>query len=214
VKAKLFILLFFALLICGAVRADDAATGNTSGTWRDHVKELGIMTGYGASGLPTQDDYRVLPLYLHVGIDMDKLKLGYCDWIEKAAKSWFHKDFHPKGYTEFVMEPFVSYVPSPNTNMEVGFVLLSKFAYPLTPKIHPYIFGGGGVMYITQHLHNQATQYNFTPQIGAGVSYLLKDDFAVNCEYRWRHFSNAHLKEPNDGVNVDLILVGVSWFFS
>jgi len=214
VKNKLFISLFFALLVCGPAHADDTTADNNTGTWRDHVKELGILTGYGQTGLPTQKHYEVIPFYVNLGIDMDKLKLGYCDWVEKASKAWFNKDFHPKGYTEFVIEPFASYVPSPDTNAEFGLVLLSKFAYPVTPKIHPYIFGGGGVMYITQHLHNQATQYNFTPQIGGGLSYLIKDDFAINCEYRWRHFSNAHIKEPNDGVNVNLILVGVSWFFN
>jgi len=111
------------------------------------------------------------------------------------------------------MEPFVSYVPQPDTNMECGLVLLSKFAYPLTEKIHPYIFGGGGVMYITQHLREQATQYNFTPQVGAGASFWLKPDVALNVEWRWRHFSNADLKEPNDGVNANMIFAGVSWFF-
>ena len=213
-KHKFFIALFFALVTAGAAYADGSAALDNTGTWRDHLKELGILTGYGDTSLPTQKRYEILPVYINLGVDMDKLKLGYCDWIEKAAKAWFNKDFHPKGYTEFVIEPFASYVMNPQKNAEAGLVLLSKFAYPVTPKIHPYIFGGGGVMYVTQHFHNQATQYNFTPQVGGGVSYLIKDNFAVNCEYRWRHFSNAHLKEPNDGINVDLILVGVSWFFS
>ena len=179
-----------------------------------YLKELGILVGYGPAQVADKKDYCPIPVALQVGIGMDKMKLGYCDWIERLAKTFFHKDFHPAGYTEFVLEPFASYVSSPNKNAEFGLVLLSKFAYPLTPRIHPYIFAGGGIMYITQHLHEQATQYNFTPQMGGGVSFFIKDDIAINADWRWRHFSNAHLKNPNDGVNAKMIFVGVSKFFN
>ena len=62
------------------------------------------------------------------------------------------------------MEPFVSYVVNPDDNVEAGMAIMVKFAYPFTRKVHPYLFVGGGVMYISQHLREQATQYNFSPQ--------------------------------------------------
>ncbi len=208
-KSKIFIALFlFFAAGCARLYAEDVPT------WHDHLKEIGILTGYGASRLIGQGPYRVVPFYVQLGVDMDKMQLGYCDWVEKAAKTFFHKDFRPQGYTEFVVEPFLSDVVGPNSNMEVGLVLLSRFAYPVTPHIHPYLFGGGGVMYGTQHVHYQATQWNFTPQLGAGVSFFLKDDLALKVEYRRRHFSNANIKTPNHGVNANLVLMGISWFFS
>jgi opacity protein-like surface antigen len=120
---------------------------------------------------------------------------------------------NPKGFTEFVLEPFVNTVISPNYNIEAGCNILLKYSYPLTDKISPYAIGGGGGAYITQHTREEATQWGFTPQIGAGVLYFFKKDTALNVEYRRRHFSNANIKEPNIGINVDMFLVGVSFFY-
>jgi opacity protein-like surface antigen len=203
-RKGLFVFIFFLLSLNGYAASVEQPK---------YLKELGVLTGYGRTSVDDKDDYIAMPVHFRVGVDMDKMQLGYCDWVERGAKKFFNKDFHPQGYTEFVMEPFVSYVPQPDTNAEFGLVLLSKFAYPLTPKVHPYIFAGGGVMYITQHLREQSTQYNFTPQLGVGVSLFLKENMALDVEWRWRHFSNAMIKRPNDGVNLKMIFVGVSWFF-
>jgi len=178
----------------------------------EYLKELGVLVGYGDTSVRDKNDYRALPVILRVGVDMDKMELGICDWIEKGA-ALFGREWELKGYTEFLLEPFLSYVPSPDDNFEGGFVIAIKFAYPLTEKFHPYAFGGGGVMYITQHLREQSTQYNFTPQLGAGFSYFFKPGWALNAEYRYRHFSNAGLKHPNDGINIDMVLVGITRFF-
>jgi opacity protein-like surface antigen len=83
----------------------------------------------------------------------------------------------------------------------------------VTEKFHPYLIGGGGVMYITQHTREQSLQWGFTPQFGTGVTYFLKKNMAVNLEYRRRHFSNASIKQPNSGINADMFMVGFSWFY-
>jgi opacity protein-like surface antigen len=83
----------------------------------------------------------------------------------------------------------------------------------LTQKIYPYVLSGVGVGYISQHTREQSIQLGFTPQVGAGISYFFKKDTALNVEYRYRHFSNAKIKEPNDGINVNMFLVGVSLFY-
>ena len=177
------------------------------------LKEFGILTGYANTNAADKDDYVTLPMIFRLGIDFDKYGLGFSDWFQRGAKFFFHKDYRPAGTTEFLIEPFVSYVPSPDTNAEAGLVLLFKYAWPVTERFHPYIFNGGGVMYTTQHLREQSTQWNFTPQMGAGFSYFLNKNQALNVEFRYRHFSNANRKLPNDGINQNFILAGISWFY-
>lgn len=35
----------------------------------------------------------------------------------------------------------------------------------------------------------------------------------LTVQYRWLHFSNAHIRNPNHGTNTQMFHVGVSWFF-
>ncbi|MDD5044298.1 MAG: acyloxyacyl hydrolase [Candidatus Omnitrophica bacterium] len=165
------------------------------------IKELGILTGYATGNLKNKEHYELVPTILRIGFDL---------------KPVLHKinNFNPKGLVEFELEPFASTVISPNNNAEVGFGLLFKYAYPVTERLYPYIEGGVGFIYITQHTLEQSTQYNFTPQGGVGLTYFLKKDrLALNVGYRYRHLSNASIKSPNSGINVDMGLLGLSLFY-
>jgi opacity protein-like surface antigen len=97
--------------------------------------------------------------------------------------------------------------------MEAGLVIAIKYEWPLTQRFHPYIWDGGGVMYFTQHLHEESTQYAFSPQGGAGFSFFLDKHTAISVEYSYRHFSNANLKLPNDGMNQGFVNMGLTWYF-
>jgi len=177
------------------------------------IKEFGVLAGYGSTKIEDNPRYETIPMYFRLGIDCDKLGIGYSDVVEKGARDLFHKDFRPAGTTSFLIQPFLSYVPSPDKNMETGIVIALKYEWPLTERFHPYIWNGGGVMYFTQHLHEEATQYAFSPQGGAGFSYFLDKHTAISVEYSYRHFSNANLKLPNDGMNQGFVNMGVTWYF-
>ncbi|MBF0384391.1 MAG: acyloxyacyl hydrolase [Candidatus Omnitrophica bacterium] len=215
-----FILLILTLLPCTALAAQAeyipiATSASEAQSVKNNptFKEFGILTSYGTAKVTEKDDYVTIPMFFRFGIDCDKFGLGYSDWIERGAKDLFHKDFRPKGTTEFLIEPFLSYVPSPDSNMEGGIILAFKYDWPLTEKFHTYVWNGGGIMYITQHLREQSTQWNFTPQMGGGFSYFLDKNKALSIEYRHRHFSNANKRLPNDGINQGFISVGFSWFY-
>jgi opacity protein-like surface antigen len=177
------------------------------------LREIGILSGYGSTKVTDKDRYVTVPVFLRFGLDCDKFGLGFSDWVERGARDFFHADFRPAGRTEFFIEPFASYVPSPDQNMEGGFIIAFKYDWPLTEKFHPYIWNGGGVMYTSQHLREERTQWNFTPQMGGGFSYFLSKNKALNVEYRYRHSSNANLSLPNDGVNEGFFTAGLSWFY-
>ena len=175
-----------------------------------YTKEIGIISGYAHGNLKEKGSYKVTPGIVRLGFNLDSIGLGFCDILYPAARSL---DIKLKGFTEFIIEPYLNAVVSPNSNVEAGAAIFIKYSYPLTQKIYPYALAGGGVGYLSQHTREQSMQWGFTPQLGAGLSYFFKKDTSLSFEYRYRHFSNADLKEPNDGINVDMFLAGISWFY-
>jgi len=117
------------------------------------------------------------------------------------------------GRFDFVLEPFINTINSPSSNVEAGSNFLIKYVFPLNAKIQPYVKGGLGMLYMSQHTLEQSTQYNFLPQGGAGIHYFIKDNVALNLEYRYRHLSNASIKHPNSGIDSNMYLGGVTFFF-
>jgi len=178
---------------------------------KPYLKSFSYFTGFAKGELSQKDSYKIVPSIFRFSFDMDKAGIGAADIVSFIADKVFNKPGLPvKGETEFLTEVFINTVTSPDSNAEVGFDLLVKYAYPVTDRINPYFFTGGGVLYMTQHTVEQSTQYNFIPQIGGGISYDLKENITIDLEYRYRHLSNADTKTPNDGINVNMYLIGVT----
>ncbi|MDD4954710.1 MAG: acyloxyacyl hydrolase [Candidatus Omnitrophica bacterium] len=159
-----------------------------------------VLSGYLDAHLDhTQKNYQAVPLLVGLIFDMKPLtsKIG----------------LNPKGRIDFILEPFINTVMTPNSNVEVGSDFLLQYAFPLTEKIQPYVKGGLGVLYMSQHTLEQSTQYNFLPQGAAGVRYFIKDNIALDLEYRYRHLSNAALKHPNSGIDANMYMGGITIFF-
>jgi opacity protein-like surface antigen len=159
--------------------------------------EVGFLTGYGHATL-SEGDYETVPLILHLGIDMRR-------WFQslEARKSTFTLYF----------EPQVNYVPSPDNDAEFGLIVGLKAAYPLTEKLAVYGCLGTGPLFITVKTVDQANGFNFGSYVGAGVSYSVQKDTALNLGYRLRHVSNANLRSPNPGIDSNFLIVGVSVFY-
>lgn len=179
------------------LQGEDASGKGKRG--KSFLKEFAVLTGFARGNLKDKDDYKFVPAIFRFGFDLKR-------FLNKIS-------FSPKELFEFQVEPFVSAVISPDTNAEFGANLLFKYGYFFTKKFCPYIEAGAGVIYITQHTREQSTQYNFIPQVGAGISYFLNDNLAVSAGYRYRHLSNASIKAPNKGINVDMVVFGISWYF-
>ncbi|MFA5008352.1 MAG: acyloxyacyl hydrolase [Candidatus Omnitrophota bacterium] len=159
-----------------------------------------VLSGYLDAHLTdTKKDYQVVPLLAGLIFDMKPLtsKVG----------------LNPKGRIDFILEPFINTVIAPNSNVEVGSNFLFEYVFPLSEKLQPYVKGGVGALYMSQHTVEQSTQYNFLPQGGAGIRYFIKDNVALDLEYRYRHLSNASLKHPNSGIDANMYLGGVTIFF-
>jgi len=166
-------------------------------TW---LREIGFLTGYGSMNLHHESsNYEVIPLLPQFGFDINPL-------IKKLH-------IKPKGTVEGVIEPLMNVVTHPHANAEVGCSFFLKYSQKVISRIAPYIEAGVGMMYSTQHTHEQGTQYNFLTQAGAGIHFFLTTHVALTTGYRFRHFSNAGIDDDNEGINHHFGLVGVSYFF-
>ena len=164
------------------------------------LREMGVLTGYGTASLDRDADYEIIPILPQFGFDINPL-----------AKK-LHID--PRGMVECVVEPLMNVVINPDTNAEVGCSFLLKYSDHITSRIAPYIEGGFGIIYTTQHTYEQGTQYNFLSQVGVGLQFFLNEKFALTGGYRFRHMSNAGLDDDNRGINHHFALFGVSYFFN
>ena len=197
-KNKLCALISICLLLVFIASPVWSASDETPSTEKPHkwLKEIGFLTGYGTASLEKKSaDYEVIPILPRFGFDINPLKgnIG--------------------GDLELIAEPIMNIVISPDANVEFGASFLLKYSGHITSRIAPYIEGGIGMVNTTQHTHEQGTQFNFLPQVGAGLQFFLNNNLALTGGYRYRHMSNAGLSDDNSGINHHFILVGVSYFF-
>jgi lipid A 3-O-deacylase len=76
-------------------------------------------------------------------------------------------------------------------------------------RVQPYVEFGLGLHLLSDTQiedKNMSTHFQFGSNIGAGVRFGQDNRFEVG--WRFMHLSNADLKEPNPGINFNLIHVG------
>ncbi len=166
------------------------------GKW---LQEAGFFTGYIQGSLKNQDDLEAVATGMRFGFDLKP-------FVEKFG-------IHLKGMLEILYEPFINTIIGPRDNVELGCAFLFRYSYPLTRKFYPYVEVGSGLYYMTLSAEEQSTQFNFIDQGGGGFSYFLRDDLALNVGYRFRHVSNCSIKQPNNGINANVYLAGMSYYF-
>ncbi|MFH0855879.1 MAG: acyloxyacyl hydrolase [Candidatus Omnitrophota bacterium] len=130
-------------------------------------------------------------------------------------KNWIKKiGFNPAQLFQFQIEPFAGFISSPKNNLETGAIFWLKMGFvPDTWKLQPYGKLGVGLDYMTLHTREQSTQFNFTEQSALGMHYYFNGTTAFTLEGRWRHLSNASIKQPNHGFNSYSLVTGISYKF-
>jgi len=192
----LLVIVVSALLVVPDVWSGQDAVTEQPHRW---LSSFSLVSGYGVAPLKNKHaDYEVIPVLPQFGFDIKPL-------TEKMH-------VRPKGLLEFVVEPLVNLVINPDTNAEVGCSLFLRYSDKITARIAPYIEGGVGMIYTTQHTHEQGTQYNFISQAGIGIQFFLNKHVALTGGYRFRHLSNADLDKQNQGIDHHFGLVGVRYY--
>jgi len=158
-----------------------------------------VLSGFFRGNLEKQGDYKAAQLL----VDFDySLKPFFAD-----------HGLNVPGRLDFSLEPFISGVYDPKGNFECGNSFMLKWGVPITKYFMPFIRMGLGFTYMTQHVVEQGSQWNFLPQGGMGAHFFIRDGVALTLEGRFRHLSNNNFSKPNGGIEVIQYLGGFSYFF-
>ncbi len=166
------------------------------------IGEVAVLTGYGITHKgfgSTNDQVQTFDAILRFGRFLSD---------ELAKNSWY------QGRHEVFVELPLHVAVDHDGRIMTGAYLLGsyKFTGLADRRLFPYVFGGGGILYVDLGLPNMGSRLDFNYQGGTGVQYLLREDVALQAEYRYHHVSNANIDHPNEALNSSKFLVGISFF--
>ena len=167
---------------------------------QDASSEYAFLTGYGITHRGFGDTHTQVETF-----DMI-LRYGHFLSSELGKGHWY------QGRHELLLElPFHMAVDHHDRTMFGGYMLGSwKFTAP--KQLVPYVFAGGGVLYVDLGLPTMGTRLNFSYQGGTGIQYFIHKDLALMAEYRYHHISNAGTSHPNEPLNSSKFLIGISLY--
>jgi opacity protein-like surface antigen len=184
----------FVLIFAAQVYGGDA---DTHFPYKELINESGVVVGVG-SGSIAEGYYNPVLLIYHVGWDLNKA----LPCLEKCG-----------GTFSAYIEPQVNPVFNPATDIEFGVGVGIKYRYAVTDRFSWYVMGSVGPHFITVKTRDQANGFIFSDTIGAGCSYMLTGRWSIDFEYRFRHMSNASMRDPNLGINNNFIAIGYTRHF-
>lgn len=147
--------------------------------------EVGFLTGVGFSTV-TEGDYLPVPLIVHLGTDMKR-------WVPSLKEH--------RGVLTAFLEPQFNPVFGYDTSIEAGASIGLKYRYPLTNALSVYGLYSLGFLFLTADTVDQANGLNFANSVGAGINVKVMPGAALDLGFRFRHVSNADIREPNCGID-------------
>jgi len=76
-----------------------------------------------------------------------------------------------------------------------------------------FVDGGVGMLGSTKNVPIDGSEFNFTPQVGGGVTFDIGDNNRWVVGFRWHHISNAGLYSDNPGRDSVYIYTGINFPF-
>ena len=187
-----------ALLLC-LLLTSTAMAADQPVTITDAAHELALLSGYGIT---------------HRGFGATRTQVQTWDAI--ARLGWFLSDELGKGHWyqgrhELLVElPYHLAVDQGGRSMTGGY-LLGSWKFTSLTNYLPYVFAGGGMLFVDLGLPSMGSKIDYSYQAGTGLQYLLRNDLTLLAEYRYHHVSNAGTASPNEPLNSSKILLGISW---
>ena len=175
--------------------ADGVGSGFRKGTF-----QAGSMVG---AGFGT----RVFGTWLTHDLALASVNFGWVFTNVVAPDKWY------RGNLELLVEFFGGAQFRPNDRYFVGLTPMIRYNFTTGSRWVPFVNGGVGVSSTNIDGPDLTGNFQFNVQVGTGIHYFLSDRTALTLQYRWLHFSNAGIHDPNHGTNTQMFLVGASWFF-
>lgn len=117
-----------------------------------------------------------------------------------------------QGRHELLLElPYHMAVDHDARSMTGGYVL-GSWKFTGLDGIAPYLFAGGGILFVDLGLPSMGSKLDFSYQGGIGIQYFIRPETALMAEYRYHHISNAGTASPNEPLNSSIVLIGISFF--
>lgn len=103
----------------------------------------------------------------------------------------------------------------PVTAYGVGLTPKLRYTFTGWDRLHPYLDGGGGPILtdLGGRVPEVPGKFNAVVWGGAGLSWALTPQWAVNAGFRFYHISNAGTRQPNSGLNFGLPFAGLTRSF-
>jgi len=123
------------------------------------------------------------------------------------------RDHFFKGNLEVIGELFSGAQFHPRTRYLTGFTPLLRYNIATGTRWVPFLTCGAGLTLTDIGYPDLSGTFQFNSQGGAGTHYFFRENVAFTAEWRWLHVSNAGISEPNHGVNTQMFMAGITWFF-
>jgi opacity protein-like surface antigen len=152
----------------------------------------------------------------HRGFGETRTEVQTVDFIGRYGY-FLSDEFGPgwcRGQFQHVFELPLHLVIDPKTRLMIGGNLLAKWNFTAlaVERLIPYLFAGGGVLYVDLGLPTMGSRLDFSYGGGTGIQYLVREDLALSAEYRYHHISNANTAQPNEPLNSSKVMFGMSLF--
>jgi hypothetical protein len=105
----------------------------------------------------------------------------------------------------------INQVGEDSDGLSVGFLLAWHFVRE--PTWSMYVDAGAGILLTDHEVPFDGSDFNFTPQAGAGVTLELSAGARMFVGLRWLHFSNANTFRTNPGRDSYHVYGGLSFPF-
>jgi opacity protein-like surface antigen len=163
--------------------------------------EFSFLTGYGSSFVgfgTTRHQVQTLDAIIRAGFFLS----------EDVGKGRWYQGRH-----ELLLElPYHMAINYGGRSM-VGGYMLGHWRFTALDGMTPYVLAGGGPLFVDLGLPTMGTKLCFSYQGGTGLQYFIDRKTALNVEYRYHHISNAGTASPNEPINSNKILMGVSVYY-
>lgn len=135
-----------------------------------------------------------------------------------GGDAWYRGNF------ELLMEGAILIQTEPRDGFGAGLTAMVRYNFLPEGRFIPFVEGGAGLLGIDfdlahrpgpeAELEGQRDGFNFSLHFGVGSHYFVSDRAALTGEVRYHHISNAETRQPNNGIDSVVFMIGVSIFLN